>query len=346
VLYRVVGFLLGFGVVLGIVLLAAHPRRLPALSESAGVIRTVEIQYTHQAALQTWPTIEAFLKALDPEVRVIAVCASDEDATEFRQRTRSLKLAQLETLVVGGPITGWSKDRFLVAAGGRLLCPKNPASLLPARTNDAQVARRLAARWPKEFACADTDLSFDSGDILCTDRFALVNDEIPTKNPLAPDWLPEVETFTGKRVLWLKGTPAHHIGMFAAPLDDKTVMVGDPDLGAKLWSGVLGQADMSKEATEPFRVAIRELEAAGFRVVRTPLVVLEPKVYVTYTNAVIEHRGARTIVYMPSYDVPALDQAAADAYRSQGCEVRPIPVRSVFRLCGTIGCLVNVLERS
>jgi len=49
---------------------------------------------------------------------------------------------------------------------------------------------------------------------------------------------------------------------------------------------------------------------------------------------------------MPSYGVPELDSAAAKAYRSQGFDVKPVPVASVFRLCGTIGCLVNVLGRS
>jgi len=80
--------------------------------------------------------------------------------------------------------------------------------------------------------------------------------------------------------------------------------------------------------------------------VRTPLIPIGPKVYVTYTNGIFELRGGEMTAYMPSYGVPALDQAATEAYASAGVNVDPVPVRSVFRYCGTIGCLVNVLRRS
>lgn len=137
--------------------------------------------------------------------------------------------------MIRSPITGWSKDRFLVAAGhpGRLLCPSNPPSPIPYRTNDALVGPALARQWPGRFVTEDSDLAFDADDIICTDSLALVNDELHDKNAGDADWLRSVEKLTGKRAVWLKGSPAHHIGMFVAPLDDHRAVVGDPDLGAK-----------------------------------------------------------------------------------------------------------------
>ena len=153
----------------------------------------------------------------------------------------------------------------------------------------------------------------------------------------------------GRRVVHLHGVPDHHIGMFAAPLDDRTVIVGDPSMARPLWNPTLdhalGKADFSPRIDALFSNAAAELRAAGFRVIRAPLVYFGPQEYLTYTNAVLETRGGRRIVYMPSYDVPALDDLGRDAYESAGWQVRPIPVRTLYRYRGTIGCLINVLQR-
>jgi len=322
------------------------------LSETIGRIDTVEIQYTRASATATWPCLRSFLSQLNTGAELIVVCGDSSDAASFSDASRELPLRKTNILVIGSPITGWSKDRFLVAQRGpnELICPASSPAPISTRSNDAKVAAALAKRWPQRFEAVQSDLVFDAGDILCTPTRVLVNDEIPAKNPLAKDWLQRVQRMTGRTPVWLKGSPGHHIGMFAAPIDDHTVVVGDPDLGAKLWTRDatrrLGKPDMSETAREPFRRAIMDLEDAGFTVVRTPLLFMEPKVYVTYTNAVFEQRGGEEIVFMPSYGVPELDSAAAKAYRSQGFDVKPVPVASVFRLCGTIGCLVNVLGRS
>ena len=51
------------------------------------------------------------------------------------------------------------------------------------------------------------------------------------------------------------------------------------------------------------------------------------------------------IVYLPTYAQPALDDAAHAFYESQGFEVHPIDVSPIYRLNGSLGCLVNVLAR-
>jgi len=353
-LYRILGFALGFGLVVAVALVIGRWRNAPArvLSESLGQIDTVEIQYTRTSAPATWPVLKSFLTQLDTGAELIAVCGDEDDAAAFQKASRGLSPRKTEIVVIGAPITGWSKDRFLVAKKDEteLICPASSVVPFATRSNDAMVAVALARRWPGRFTSMQSDLVFDAGDVLCTPTKVIVDDELPSKNPIARDWLQRVQRLTGRTPVWLKAAPAHHIGMFAAPLDDHTVFVGDPDLGSKLWTPeatkALGKPDMSDAAKAPFRRAIADLQASGFEVIRTPLVFMEPKVYVTYTNGVFEQRGGEETVFMPSYGVPALDQAAENAYRSAGLNVAPVPVRGVFRYCGTIGCLVNVLERS
>lgn len=79
--------------------------------------------------------------------------------------------------------------------------------------------------------------------------------------------------------------------------------------------------------------------------VKLPTAILGVKTYKSYNDAVFETNAGRRIVYMPWYDEPALDSAAKRAYESAGWKVVPIPVRTVYRFRGTIGCLINVLER-
>jgi len=198
---------------------------------------------------------------------------------------------------------------------------------------------------------------FDSGDIITTPTRVIISDTLWRKHagshPTDPDAVKKFDRTLaaefGRRVLHLHGVPDHHIGMFAAPLDDHTVVVGDPSMARPLWSkandDAMGKADFSPQVVDMFSHAAAQLQAAGFRVIRAPLVYFAPQEYLTYTNAVFEARGGKRIIYMPSYDVPALDALGRSTYESAGWEVRPIPVRTLYRYRGTIGCLINVVER-
>jgi hypothetical protein len=81
--------------------------------------------------------------------------------------------------------------------------------------------------------------------------------------------------------------------------------------------------------------------------VRIPVAVLEGAgAYVTYTNALFDREASGPVVYLPTYRVPALDDAATRQYQELGFEVRPIDVSGIYSLNGSLGCLVNVLARS
>jgi hypothetical protein len=81
-------------------------------------------------------------------------------------------------------------------------------------------------------------------------------------------------------------------------------------------------------------------------VLRVPALVEAPDEWmVTYNNVIMDHRDQRNIVYMPTYDIPELDRAAAAIYLGLGFEVRTIDVSKVYASGGAIRCLVNVTER-
>jgi hypothetical protein len=136
--------------------------------------------------------------------------------------------------------------------------------------------------------------------------------------------------------------------MYAVPLDDHTVAVGDVRAGVALLGAAskLELDDMDVQAAR-FDRAARELRAHGFRVVRVPALVLAGGgSFVTYTNALFDRRADGTrVVYLPTYAMPALDEAARAFYAGQGFAVELIDVSAIYRLNGSLGCLVNVLAR-
>jgi hypothetical protein len=343
---RLIGIAIGVSAALIALLLLSGDRRPPRyalLEESDGSLRVVAVQYTRAAAPYTRPCLQAFIRAAGPDVRVIAVCGDAGDADAAR---RDLGLG-IETVVVGKPITGWCKDRFLVGEGSvaPLIRPPVQPTGMGARDNDSLVSGALARALPDLCRDVEVPLKFDAGDILPAGKKLLVSDTLWAKNGKPSDFLERLRAVFSEEVLWLRGAPDHHIGMYAAPLANGVVVVGDPDLARPCWSSKLedayGKADFSAATVATFHHAAEQLEAAGYRVVRVPLTPIGPQTFISYTNGVFE----RDRVFMPWYGIPELDDAARAAYEAQGLAVFPIPVKSVYRFHGTIGCLVNVLAR-
>jgi hypothetical protein len=161
----------------------------------------------------------------------------------------------------------------------------------------------------------------------------------------------ELHAQFAQRLVWLGDevgdVPRHHIMMYMVPIDDHTIAVGDERAGvALLHDDKLALDDVNVQAAR-FDRAAAFLAARGFRVVRVPAVVLEGGgAYITYTNALFDRRADGTrIVYLPTYSEPALDAAAVKFWIAQGFEVHPIDVTPIYRLDGSLGCLVNVIAR-
>jgi hypothetical protein len=322
-------------------------RPLKLITEDDGRLACVALQYTREASPYTLPCLRAFLRGLDPSVEVIAVCGDQADEAAAR-KDLSLPGRTLKTVVVGKHITGWCKDRFLVAEGSpALLCrPPDENTGMPTRANDALVAPALARAFPGRFKDRVVPLKFDAGDILPCGQELIVSDTLWVKNGRPRDFQKRLEQIFDARVVWLHDVPDHHVGMYAAPVSGDEIIVGDPDLAKPLWTKAmearLGKADFSPATVALFHNAATQLEAAGFKVVRAPTVPLGPQTFISYTNGVFE----KGVVYMPTYACPPLDDLGRAAYRSVGRNAVPIPVETVYRFKGTIGCLINVLARS
>jgi hypothetical protein len=108
-----------------------------------------------------------------------------------------------------------------------------------------------------------------------------------------------------------------------------------------------GGPDFSDATAARFDAVARECQAAGYEVVRIPVVPgMDSRTYVTYVNAILDQRDGRRIVYMPVFrSAEVLNRAAAAIWKESGYEVRPIECDACGRNFGTLHCLVNVLRR-
>jgi hypothetical protein len=206
---------------------------------------------------------------------------------------------------------------------------------------------------------------FDGGDLIADAERAYVATPLLERNPdVAPvELLLALAADLGRPVLRLGTTgpvPNHHIGMFVTPLGAGRVAVGDPDAAIRALrtsvalpgdhllevGGELLALDLSDERLDRFRRVADELRAAGLEVVSIPLLpTREPFVYLSYNNVLCDRRGGRLHVLLPVYGVAALDAAATSAWEQAGAVVHAIDVSAIFRLGGSVRCLVAPLER-
>jgi hypothetical protein len=241
--------------------------------------------------------------------------------------------------------------------------------LVPPRPTDGNEARRND--WHAPFALAKSiegletmtaDLVFEGGDFTATESHifatALLRErnqggDLHDKEKLRK-WL---RKHSGKTPILLGNSlqevPAHHIGMFVTPLDDKRIFVGDPDLGlALLDSANVDEAqlpfavDREESSLQKFRNIARELAEQGFEVIPLPLIPLaDGLTYITYNNVLLESRGEDLHAYLPQFGIEALDKAGRDAYLEAGAVVHKIRVKNVYQYNGTVRCLVNIVRR-
>ncbi len=289
-------------------------------------------------------------------------------------------LERFHPVVVGVPITTWSRDRYAalvdVAGDGSILAPPRVETPFVGRAGDASspaaISRALYHREPRT-----ANIVFEGGDLAATPRFVFADVNLQARNVGrgAADRATIERELRGdfaQELIWLGDevgeVPRHHIMMYMVPLDDRTIAVGDVRAGVALlgadttlaldqaappFGGAEGRAqvpaldDVDVQAAR-FDRAAALLAARGFEIARVPVLVLKGGgSFVTYTNALFDRTAdGRRVVYLPTYSQPALDEAAAAFYRARGFEVHPIDVTPIYGLNGSLGCLVNVLARS
>ena len=340
---------------------ASHARLVP--EDASGHLRRVAIHYVPGMDARALPVWRQLFRALPPDVEIeVAV----PDARDFAHFTAAMKdagvdrLARFHPVVVGHPITTWSRDRMasLEGADGR-----GDAVLAPPRIATATGGR--AGDWDAPFAIAHdvygaapqvAPIVFEGGDFAASAHVVFADDNLIARNlgrtDATVDHLRDAvaQMFPGDRLVWLGDAtgevPVHHFMMYAVPLDDTRVLVGDVAAGLALaGDAVPHAADTAGDIARFDRVAAL-LAAKGFEVTRVPVVVLPGAgSYVTYTNALFDRDARGPVVYLPTYGVPALDGAATARYQQLGYRVVPIDVSTIYTLNGSLGCLVNVMDR-
>jgi hypothetical protein len=265
-------------------------------------------------------------------------------------------------VIVGEPITTWSRDRMAALEGDAVLAPPRVTAATGARAGDwaapFAIARDILGKQPElaSFVFEGGDLAASRG-VLFADA-NLIGRNLGRGDATRAHLEAALRRTFAQDVVFLGDAPGevpeHHIRMYAVPLDDHRVLVGDVRLGARLLaaeqqrSGVTVPVDPDLDAHARRFDRVAELLAArGFVVARMPVVVLAGAgSYVTYTNALFDRTGIGPIVYLPTYGLPTLDDDAAARYRALGFWVLPIEVTSIDRQNGSLGCLVNVKART
>jgi hypothetical protein len=345
------------------------PERRALLSDCDGAIREIVIHYVRDAAEIVGPTYRDFLRQLPADVTVRVVCRTRDDFDDLMSRTAPTKCV-LSPVIVDHPITSWSRDRWLALgpAVGRgrnvLLCPRgeNGADIWPDRAGDRQIAADLAVALRPNVAVLPSELYFDGGDFAADNETAFVTPAVLLRNVqrtagTAEELRDRLAAAVGRRVILLDKAPDHHTAMYMMPVGNRTVLVGAPALARRL----LGEAhkeheaahwfpggpDFSDATNARFDAVADQCKAAGYRVVRIPVVPgCDGRTFITYVNVIIDQRADRRVVYMPVFGVAdALNRAAARTWAELGYEVRTVNCDGCYRYFGALHCLANVLYR-
>jgi hypothetical protein len=341
------------------------------LSECDGRMRELVIQYEPSAKDIVATVYHDFLGALDPEVTVYAVCPDAQAYAELTALAGPLR-CRLVPIMTDHPITTWSRDRWvaLTPAGPKgattLWSPAGETGeeLWPARAGDGRVGQDLARALAPAVQARRSELYFDGGDFLADGENVFVVPRVLQRNLQhtvggRAEFLKILANVFQRRVILLDQAPDHHAGMFMASVGGRTMLVGDPRLGRELLPAEPGPVpkatgilpcgpDFTAETQRLFDAVAGQCAAAGYRVVRIPVVPgRDGRTYLTYVNVLQDRSGARKIVYLPQYQgAGALNAAARRVWADLGFEIRPVDCTATYRHFGCLHCLVNVLRRS
>ena len=346
----------------GLLWQCGQPEATRIVADAPGDLSESVMHYDPRTQAAVAPTYRGMLDALPASglVRVVV-----EDRAHFEAFLAAFPTPRLkfEPVVVGRPVTTWSRDRYTLltrADGTRvLLVPPQRPQVIPARAHDWLAPWKIAED-SNDIEVVQASFEFDGGDLIAGTDVVFADANLMRKNPdLFPNPAAVAQTLTallGQPVVVLGATPEdvppHHIGMYLTPLPNGAVAVGSPSLAVELL-GPDGRAQLAAnldneglpgiddrpETRHRFDEPARQLESLGYRVVRLPLVPLDDDVtFITFNNGVFHG----DTYLMPSYDTP-LGAQAQRLLEAEAVTPTPIPVRAIFRHHGSVRCLINRL---
>ena len=334
------------------------------LSDCDGPLEDVVIHYMAEASGIVMPAYRDFLGQLPADVTVHVVCPDRAALDDLRARLGDVP-CKVSPVVVDHPITPWSRDRWLALASAgestaTLLSPRGEmgAEVWPGRAGDQRTGDDLAAALGPNVVSVRSDLYFDGGDFVADHDTVFVTPAVLPRNlqrtvRTREELTERLATLFQRKVVLLDEAPDHHAGMYMMAVGNGTMLVGDPAAARRLLGtnadGLCPPdgPDFTPETIARFDAVADQCRAAGYRVVRIPIVPgLNGRTYVTYVNAILERRAGRRIVYMPVFSrASALNSAARHIWSELGYEVREVNCDACYPHFGSLRCLVNILRR-
>ncbi len=337
------------------------------LPDSYGRIAEILLQYRADLARRTDPVYRDLFQSLPRDVAVNVLCSSDEDRRSFEWywlEAARRDGREVHVVNVGMPITVWARDRYIarqtysLSARAATVVPSASPDYDHVFLNDLRIPHEkwLGASAPEP---EHIRLHIEGGNVISNRRHVFVganalrdNANIGSKGELRRD----LTDALGRDVILVDdghgAVPWPHIDMYVTPIGDQVLIVGSPSLAMELLDscedsripkGMRG--DRQVPDARKFDAVARRLERLGYRIIRLPALTKGNSWMVTYNNVLIDDQGQTRTVYMPTYGIPALDEAAREVYESLGFRVCPIDASRISRLGGAIRCMANVTLR-
>ncbi len=359
--------------------LAAHGRGATAARPAASQewMTTWIWHYVDRDAPIRVPVFRQLLEVAPMDVEVVV--ASVDDAASARARsslgdqTRAGRPIHYISTTV--PLGSWPRDPYVYFERGHhscaLLPPRHGVTVETAANSAVPLA--LAARWPG-LETREERFALEGGDVFVTDRRVFVGAATLDKNRrhlrIAPeDLLRRIAAVMGRRPIVVghggEELLHEHADMFLTPLDDRTVVLGDPRLalgqlpaiaadpeeGAALRA--LGRYRRSRQLQliPRYERVASELRAQGIEVRRLPILHGEgngtgdDQVVLTWNNVLLHHSQGVRHAFVPQYGVRRLDAEAEARWRSWGYVVHAIDMRTTIAHGGAVRCMTNVVRR-
>jgi N-dimethylarginine dimethylaminohydrolase len=350
-------------------------RQTAVLSDTDGTISEILLHYDGLLDEELGPVYETLFKTMPDNLHIRVLCSTSVGTDQFVEQWASMAAGmdrELSVIDVDQPISIWSRDRYIIRQTakdpfwGIGYIPPDLPEYYYEKSNELKLfvqlgEHRLMPRAEKGH------IHLEGGNIVANSRHAFIGVNVLEDNPLssgASAFMRELEKLAGKRVFLVgnrdKGVPYDHVDMYLTPIDNSTVLLGSTRMSLELLfsrpaaeegidvaESLAPHLDDSTEIGDQFEAVARQLRGAGYRVLRVPALVDQGRNWmITYNNVLIDNQGDTRTVYMPVYQIPALDRVASAIYCELGFRVVEVDVSAVYEWGGAVRCLVNVTQRS
>jgi N-dimethylarginine dimethylaminohydrolase len=354
----------------------SHTESAGLVADDGGPVAEILLHYSVTSEPELGTIYHDLLQQLGQTVRLQVCCPNEQSVEAFSTRWGAAAVGQgrsVHVVNVNRPITVWARDRRIsrqTPDGQFAPCfvPTAHATYDPEKQNDLVLTSLL---WSTGLvpSVALTSMHLEGGNVVSNRRHVFVgaNAFEDNEHRFASEegLFAELGRLFGRPTIAIQGqdggVPWIHTDMYVTPIDSKTVLVASPVLGCDLLPDrkTILAVNRGKQVTVEFDTVsadsgrqqrfddvARQLTDLGYQVIRMPALINVQKDWmVTYNNVIMDYQDGQRVVYMPVYNIPEMDQAAAQTYRALGFEVKPIDVSAIFQLGGAIRCLANVTRR-